>query len=415
MFVEIITIGDELLIGQVVDTNSAWMGKELNKAGFEITRITSVRDREEEIVEAIETAMKRVDIVLTTGGLGPTKDDITKKILCKYFDTNLIQNEEVLKNIQSLFAKRNISLLKSNMDQAMVPEKATIIMNPVGTAPILWLNKESKVLVSMPGVPQEMKKAMMDEIIPRLSRRFNNGVILHRTYLVKNYPESLLSETLSDWEDQLPESIKLAYLPQLGLIRLRLTIRENNPDIAQNILNIESNKLFDILHQDILREEDTPLNQIIGNILRERHKTLSTAESCTGGSIAAAITAIPGSSGYFTGSIVAYSNDVKVNQLHVKEETLRKHGAVSEETAVEMVRGAMESLNTDYAVATTGIAGPDGGTPEKPVGTVWIAAGSGKKIITRKLESDRGREANILRATNNALILLHDLLLEEQN
>lgn len=412
MFIEIITIGDEILIGQVVDTNSAWIGKELNKAGFEISRITSVRDREEEIYEAIFSAMNRVDIVLTTGGLGPTKDDITKKILCDYFHTDLVQDEEVLKNVQTLLSHRQIGLLKANVEQALVPRNAKVIMNRIGTAPIMWFEKEQKVLVAMPGVPQEMETAMSEEVIPKLIQHFAPQVILHRTFLVKNYPESLLSEKLTEWEDHLPEEIKLAYLPQQSLIRLRLTARGKSKELLEEKLQYELEKLFLLLKENIIQEEDISLSELTGKALRKKGKTLSIAESCTGGNVAAMITAIPGSSDYFIGSIVAYSNDIKEQWLKVKKETLINYGAVSENTAIEMVKGALDSFNSDYAVATTGIAGPGGGSEEKPVGFVWIAAGNREKIITCKLLSDRGREANILRAANSALLLLYEFLIE---
>ncbi|MEG1685723.1 MAG: competence/damage-inducible protein A [Bacteroides sp.] len=412
MFVEIITIGDELLIGQVVDTNSAWMGKELNKAGFEVIRITSVRDREAEIIEAIDAAMKRAGIVLLTGGLGPTKDDITKKTLCKYFDTELIRNEMVLENVKRILERSHIAMIQSNLDQALVPQKATVINNSVGSAPITWFDREGKVLVSMPGVPQEMKTVMSEEIIPRLCKQFTLETIVHKTYSVKNYPESILADKLSDWEDNLPQCIKLAYLPQQAIIRLRLTGIGNDKQQIENAIQQEVIKLFEILGDAIFAEEDASVSKLIGDLLRKRQQTLATAESCTGGNIAANITAIPGSSDYFKGSIVAYANEVKMNLLHVQKETLAKYDAVSEETVIEMSKGAMKSLNTDYAIATSGIAGPGGGTKEKPVGTVWIAIASKHKVVTKKLEFDRGREQNIIRATNNALLLLHEMLLE---
>lgn len=412
MFVEIITIGDELLIGQVVDTNSAWMGKELNKAGFEVIHITSVRDRDEEIYQAIDMAMKRVNIVLVTGGLGPTKDDITKKTLCRYFRTRLVYDEAVLSQVKNILERSGVALIQSNIDQALVPEKATVISNTVGSAPITWFEENGKVLVSMPGVPQEMKTVMSNEIISRLCMRFSPEAILHKTYWVKDYPESILANTLEEWENNLPECIKLAYLPQQGIVRLRLTARGKDSRELETILSQKTKKLFKILGTHIFSEDDTSINELIGRILRQRNQTVATAESCTGGNIAALITAVSGSSGYFKGGIVAYSNEVKINLLQVSQETLRLQGAVSEETVKEMVRGAVETLGTDYAIATSGIAGPGGGTPEKPVGTVWIAVGGKNKILTKKQEFDRGREQNVLRATNNALLLFHELLLE---
>ena len=387
MFAELITIGDELLIGQVVDTNSAWMGRELNNIGIEVLRIVSVRDREEEILEAIDNAMKRVNIVLVTGGLGPTKDDITKQTLCKYFNTELIFSEEVFENVKRVLAGK-IPMNKLNKGQAMVPKNCTVINNPVGSASVSWFERDGKVLVSMPGVPQEMTTVMAESVLPKLHERFQTDVIMHQTFLVQHYPESVLAEKLEAWEVALPDCIKLAYLPKLGIIRMRLTGRGHDRKEVETLLNREKAKLETILGEDIFSEEDTPLEVIIGELLKKRKLTVSTAESCTGGSIAERLTSIAGSSEYFKGSIVAYSN----------------------ETVIEMVKGAMKALKTDCAVATSGIAGPGGGTPEKPVGTVWIAAGYKNEIRTYKQETNRGRAMNIERAGNNALLMLRDLL-----
>ena len=409
MFAELITIGDELLIGQVVDTNSAWMGRELNNIGIEVLRIVSVRDREEEILEAIDNAMKRVNIVLVTGGLGPTKDDITKQTLCKYFNTELIFSEEVFENVKRVLAGK-IPMNKLNKGQAMVPKNCTVINNPVGSASVSWFERDGKVLVSMPGVPQEMTTVMAESVLPKLHERFQTDVIMHQTFLVQHYPESVLAEKLEAWEVALPDCIKLAYLPKLRIIRMRLTGRGHDRKEVETLLNREKAKLETILGEDIFSEEDTPLEVIIGELLKKRKLTVSTAESCTGGSIAERLTSIAGSSEYFKGSIVAYSNEVKKDLLYVSSETLEKYGAVSEETVIEMVKGAMKALKTDCAVATSGIAGPGGGTPEKPVGTVWIAAGYKNEIRTYKQETNRGRAMNIERAGNNALLMLRDLL-----
>ena len=409
MFAEIITIGDELLIGQVIDTNSAWMGQELNKIGIEVLRIVSIRDRKEEITEAIDSAMKRANIVLVTGGLGPTKDDITKQTLCEYFHTELVFNEDVYENIKRVLAGK-IPMNALNKSQAMVPKDCTVINNPVGSASVSWFERGDKVLVSIPGVPQEMTAVMKESVLSKLQERFQTDVIIHQTFLVQHYPESVLAEKLEPWETALPECIKLAYLPKPGIIRLRLTGRGNDKVKLVNILNREKVKLEEILGDDIFSEEDTPLEMIVGDLLKKKKLTVSTAESCTGGSIAARLTSISGSSEYFNGGIVAYSNDVKMGLLHVSSETLAQHGAVSEETVIEMVKGAMKALKTDCAVATSGIAGPNGGTPEKPVGTVWIAAGYKNEIRTYKQETNRGRAMNIERAGNNALLMLRDLL-----
>ena len=385
------------------------MGRELNNIGIEVLRIVSVRDREEEILEAIDNAMKRVNIVLVTGGLGPTKDDITKQTLCKYFNTELIFSEEVFENVKRVLAGK-IPMNKLNKGQAMVPKNCTVINNPVGSASVSWFERDGKVLVSMPGVPQEMTTVMAESVLPKLHERFQTDVIMHQTFLVQHYPESVLAEKLEAWEVALPDCIKLAYLPKLGIIRMRLTGRGHDRKEVETLLNREKAKLETILGEDIFSEEDTPLEVIIGELLKKRKLTVSTAESCTGGSIAERLTSIAGSSEYFKGSIVAYSNEVKKDLLYVSSETLEKYGAVSEETVIEMVKGAMKALKTDCAVATSGIAGPGGGTPEKPVGTVWIAAGYKNEIRTYKQETNRGRAMNIERAGNNALLILRDLL-----
>lgn len=409
MFAEIITIGDELLIGQVVDTNSAWMGQELNKIGIEVLRIVSIRDREEEIIEAIDSSMKRVDIVLVTGGLGPTKDDITKQTLCKYFNTELVFSKEVFENVKRVLAGK-IPINELNRSQAMVPKDCTVINNPVGSASVSWFERNEKVLVSLPGVPQEMSAVMTESILPMLRRKFQMDVILHQTFLVQNYAESVLAEKLEAWENALPENVKLAYLPKLGIIRLRLTGRGKNKSEVEQILNNEKIKLVAILGDAIFGEDDIPLEVIVGDLLKSKELTVSTAESCTGGSIAARLTSIAGSSAYFNGGIVAYSNEVKKNLLFVSPATLDKYGAVSEQTVVEMVKGAMKAMKTDCAVATSGIAGPGGGTSDKPVGTVWIAAGYKNEIHTYKQETNRGRAMNIERAGNNALLMLRNLI-----
>lgn len=409
MFAEIITIGDELLIGQVIDTNSAWMGRELNKIGIEVVRITSVRDRSLEITDAIDTAMKRVDIILVTGGLGPTKDDITKQTLCEYFHTELIFSEEVFENIKKVLSGR-IPMNALNKSQALVPKNCFVINNRVGSASISWFERDGKILVSMPGVPQEMTTVMTEEVIPRLRDKFDADVIMHKTFAVKNYPESVLAEKLESWEKALPDCIKLAYLPKPGIVRLRLTARGVDKEVLNTALLQEAEKLQSILGEDIFDEYDLPVEVVVGNLLKNRGLSIATAESCTGGTIASRLTSVAGCSEYFKGSVVAYSNEVKMNLLGVSAETLNVHGAVSRETVIEMVKGAMKALKTDCVVATSGIAGPSGGTIDKPVGTVWIAAAYQNEIVTLKQETDRGRELNIERACNNALLLIQKLI-----
>ncbi|MEG1160466.1 CinA family nicotinamide mononucleotide deamidase-related protein [Bacteroides sp.] len=409
MFAEIITIGDELLIGQVVDTNSAWIGRELNKVGIEVIRVVSVRDRSDEIIEAIDAAMHRSSVVLVTGGLGPTKDDITKQALCDYFHTELVFSEEIFENVKRVLSGR-IPMNALNKSQAMVPKDCLVINNRVGSASVSWFERNGKVLVSMPGVPQEMTTVMSEEVIPRLSDKFRTDVIVHKTFTVKNQPESVLAEKLEYWEAALPLCIKLAYLPKPGIIRLRLTGRGQSKEEIKSLIDDASVRLKAILGDDIFDEEDAPLERIIGDLLRKKGITLSTAESCTGGSIAARLTSVAGSSDYFKGAVVAYANEVKTSLLNVSPQTLAEQGAVSEKTVIEMVKGAMNTLKTDCAIATSGIAGPGGGTNEKPVGTVWIAAAYKNEIRTMKQDSNRGREMNIERAGNNALLLLLELL-----
>lgn len=409
MFAEIITIGDELLIGQVIDTNSSWIGKELNKQGIEVIQITSIRDREQEILNALDEAMHRADIILITGGLGPTKDDITKQTLCRYFNTELVFSPEVFENVKKVLSHR-IPLNQLNKDQALVPKDCTVINNRVGSASVSWFDKDKKVVVSMPGVPEEMKVVMTEEILPRLHKQFKTDVILHQTFLVKNHPEAILAEELADFEEALPEELSLAYLPKLGLIRLRITARGQNKELLESYLKQSKQQLEHILAEDILIEDDYPIEYVIGELLKEKKLTLSTAESCTGGKIGTQLTAMPGSSEFYKGSVIAYSNEVKINLLNVSQETLDKKGAVSEETVIEMVKGVMNALHTDCAVATSGVAGPSGGTKDKPVGMVWMAAAYGENVITKLQEGDRGREMNITRASNGALLLLHELI-----
>lgn len=413
MFAEIITVGDELLIGQVVDTNSAWIGRELNKCGIEVVRIVSVGDAEIEIIEALDEAIKKVDIVFITGGLGPTKDDITKSTLCKYFDTELVFSQQVFDNIKTVLGgKTSVNAL--NRSQAMVPKNCTIINNRVGTASISWFDVDGKVVISMPGVPEEMKAVMLDEIIPRLMAKYHTGSILHHTFVVQNYAESDLAEKLKFWENELPANIKLAYLPKPGIIRLRLTARGEDKTALEISLDSQERKLRSILGNDILVEGDIAPEIVVGNQLVEQCKSVATAESCTGGSIAARLTSIAGSSRYVKGGIVAYSVDVKESLLGVPADIVNKYGVVSKETVTAMVEGVMHVLHADCAVATTGVAGPEGGTEENPVGNIWIAAAIGNRVVAKLQKMDRGRSMNIERAVNNALLMLHELLKDEK-
>jgi len=408
--VEIITIGDEILIGQIVDTNSAWMGQELNKEGFRVLHIATVPDDETHIIEAIDMAFKRADIILVTGGLGPTKDDITKQTLCKYFNTKLVFNQGVIDNINELFKNRPNVLNELTYGQASVPESATIIQNIRGTAPVTWFEKEEKILVSMPGVPYEMKWIMSNEIMPRLQKRFNTPSLLHKTVLVYGIPESSLAIKLTDWENGLPDCIRLAYLPSPGLVKLRMTGSLPDKKVLENIIEQELVKLRSIIGSAILAEEDEPVEVVIGNLLKEKKMMLATAESCTGGNIAHMVTSVAGSSTYFKGGIVAYSNEIKKQILGVSATTLDKFGAVSLEVVEQMAKGALKNLNTDIAIAVSGIAGPEGGTEDKPVGTVWICVCTKKDMICRKFQFGALRKINIERSTLSAFSMIKEII-----
>ena len=380
MRAEIITIGDELLIGQVVDTNSAWMAERLNEQGIQLHQIRSVHDNREHILTALDEAFSRADIVLTTGGLGPTKDDITKHVMCEYFGTTLVENPHVRAHIHELYKERPEALNRLTATQWLVPESATILPNRVGSAPIMVFEKEaegegqnSKFLIAMPGVPHEMKIAMTEQVLPFLSSltsHLSSSTIVHRTIVVSGIPESALAIRIEEWESALPSSMHLAYLPKDGIIRLRLS-SYGEATIEQ--VNQQLDALRPLISDYLIATEDLPLELILGNLLLQRGQTISTAESCTGGRLAVTLNAQPGSSAYYMGSVVAYDNVVKQHLLGVERDTLLQHGAVSEQTVRQMANGVRELMHTDYAIATSGIAGPTGGTPDKPVGTVWIA------------------------------------------
>lgn len=408
--VEIITIGDEILIGQIVDTNSAWMATELNKAGFEIARITSVHDDANQIIKALDDALELVDVVLFTGGIGPTKDDITKQTLTKYFGMKLIFSDEVYKNIEQVLINRSRAVNELTRTQAFVPDGCTVIQNTAGTAPITWFGKNGKVIVSMPGVPNEMKHVMSTEIIPRLTVRFKTPSIIHKNVLVQGYPESALAMKIADWENALPEDIHLAYLPNYGIIKLRLSGISDDPLSMEFSINQQIAGLTGILGDAIVALEDLPVENLIGNLLSAKGWTVATAESCTGGHIAHRITSVPGSSSYYKGSVVSYSNEVKINVLNVSQSSIENFGAVSREVVEEMVANVRRLMKTDVAIATSGIAGPDGGTIEKPVGTVWISVCSEKETLTKMFRFGNVRIQNIERTTQAALLMLKEII-----
>lgn len=413
MNVEIITIGDELLIGQVIDTNSAWMGQHLGEDGFRVVWRTTVGDVEEDMLDAFNRAMQRANIVLVSGGIGPTNDDITKKTLCKYFGCRMHFSDEVFENIQRIFSRSNRKMNELTRNQAMVPDNCTVIQNRVGTAPCTWFERNNRILVSMPGVPSEMKWLMSNEITPRLKTHFSQNLFIrHQTCWVAGFTESALAIKLTDFEKQLPPFIKLAYLPQPGLIRLRLSAYAEKEEEAIVSISEQREKLHAILAGNILVEEDKAIEVQIGDILRDKHLRMGTAESCTGGHIAGMITSVAGSSDYFVGGIISYSNEVKHRILGVSEESLAKCGAVSKEVVEQMVIGATRMLDCDCAVATSGIAGPGGGTEEKPVGTVWIAAKLKEKVVSECFHFGTIRDQNIQRASNTALLMLLKILEE---
>jgi|SRR6185312_3350728 len=404
MLAEIITIGDELLIGQVVDTNSAWMGSFLSNNGIKVHQITSVSDNREHIIEALQAAAKRADIILITGGLGPTKDDITKSTLCDYFKVGLRFDAEAFKDVEHIFKIRGREVTAINRKQAELPTNCIALRNKNGTAPGMWFEDKGKVYVSMPGVPYEMKALMADEVMPRLKKKFELPFILHRTVLTQGIGESMLAEKIEAWEDSLAkENIKLAYLPSVASVRLRLTTSGKDEASIKEKIDRKVKELIPLAESYIYGYEDDTLEGIVGKLLLERKQTLSTAESCTGGYIAHLITSISGSSDYFKGSVVAYANEVKMKALGVKAETIEKHGAVSQQVVEEMAAGACKQLNTDYSIAVSGIAGPGGGTAEKPVGFVWIAIKTPKKVLSKSFQFGDNRERNIRTTAITAL------------
>jgi nicotinamide-nucleotide amidase len=414
MKAEIITIGDEILIGQVVDTNSAWMAQQLNLAGIEVHQITSVHDDKNHILVALKEAEQRADVVLITGGLGPTKDDITKNVLCEYFDTSLIFHQPTYDAIENMwFRKKGIPLNDLNQGQAMVPASCRVIPNKKGTAPGMWFEKNDTIFVSMPGVPFEMTDMMLLEILPRLKATGKTIHILHKTILTQGIAESAMAERLSAWENSLPASVKLAYLPSPMGLRLRLSTSGNDEKHMQSEIDAAMNGLLPLISDCQYGFDDETMAQGIGKLLLERNSTLSVAESCTGGNIAHLITLTPGSSQWFTGSVTAYSNEIKTGLLDVSPDTLRQFGAVSSQTSTEMALGIKKRMKSDYAVATTGIAGPDGGSPEKPVGTVWISVAGPTKFICEKFVLTGDRERFIQRASQTALHMLRKLIVQE--
>lgn len=413
MKAEIITIGDEILIGQVVNTNSSWISENLNNIGIKVTQISTIGDDIIQIINALKSTELRADLIIITGGLGPTKDDITKFALCKFFNTKLVFNDSAFQNIKHIFESRNIPVNELNKAQAMLPESCTALNNKFGTAPGLWFEKNGKIFVSLPGVPYEMKFIMEDSVLKILSSKLKNLAIVHKTIMTTGIGESFIAEKLSGFESDLPEYIKLAYLPKPGIVRLRLSGMGNNKKLLKNELDILSDKIQNILGTYVYGFDEEKLEKVVGDLLIRNNATLSIAESCTGGYVSHLITSVAGSSKYYKGSLIAYSNEIKMKFLDVDKKILEKHGAVSCEIVTEMASNIRKKYSSTYSIACTGIAGPGGGSNEKPIGTVWIAVGTPKITETKKLQLSDNRERNIERASIAALNLLRLNLMTE--
>ena len=408
MNAEIITIGDEILIGQIVDTNSAYISKELNKIGVSVFQITSVQDDRAHILDALKTAKKHANIVILTGGLGPTKDDITKTTLVEYFNDTLVRNAEVVAHIKHIW-KTYIKqpLLQVNLDQALVPSKAKVLMNLSGSAPGMWMEKDKTIFISLPGVPFEMKALMQNEVLPKLSAQFDLPFILHKTLLTYGLGESVIADRISDWENNLPESVKLAYLPNLGRVRLRLSSKGYNKSEVMDLINVQIDKLIPQISDIFVGfEEDSSMEQIIGNQLIKIEKTLAVAESCTGGRIGAQFTANPGASRYFKGGVIAYDTKIKTEVLGVSDVLIDRHSVVSLEVAKAMALGVQKLFGSDYAVATTGNAGPDKGDSDADVGTVCIAIATPNNVFAQQFTFGKHRERITTKAVHMAFTLL---------
>ena len=408
MKAEIITIGDEILIGQIVDTNSTFIAKALNKIGISIHQITSVQDEKLHILDALNRAETNSDLVLLTGGLGPTKDDITKTTFLEFFEDQLVSDSNVLAHIKDIWKKYiRQPLLQVNLDQALVPSKATVLMNASGTAPGMWMEKEGTVFIALPGVPYEMKALLQNEVLPRLSEAFELPFILHKTLLTYGVGESIIADRISDWETKLPKSIKLAYLPNLGRVRLRLSSKGFDKALIESTMAKEIQKLIPLIADVFVGfEEDTSIEQIIGTKLLETGKTLALAESCTGGKIAAQFTAHSGASGFFKGGVVAYDTNVKITVLGVQKQLITQHSVVSTEVAKAMALGVQKLLDSDYAIATTGNAGPAKGDSNADLGTVCIAIATPNQVYAQSFSFGKERHRVLIKSLNMALTLL---------
>ena len=400
---EIITIGDEILIGQIIDSNSAWMGEKLNTHGVKVHRISSISDSKEAICATLDKSIEEVDLILITGGLGPTKDDLTKHCLSEYFQMPLERDEATYQKLAQFFEAKNIPFNDLNKGQALLPSGCTILENALGTAQGMLFQKDGKLIISMPGVPYEMKYLMENEVLPKLTNYFELPAIFHRTILTVGVPESELAVRIQAWEEQLPKHIKLAYLPSYGRVRLRLSAFGNSITQIKEEVLAQEQKLLGYIEKEVFGYGNISLEEALGDMLSQHNKTIATAESCTGGNIASTLVSVSGSSNYFKGSIVAYHNSAKERLLGVKKDTLHSYGAVSEETVKQMAENVREKLGADIGVASSGIAGPNGGTKEKPVGTVWLAVSDGNTTVTKCLNLSSNRDVNIKRTTIHAM------------
>ncbi|MER3463606.1 MAG: damage-inducible protein CinA [Chitinophagaceae bacterium] len=410
----IITIGDELLIGQTIDTNSAFIGQELNKIGVWVKRRIAVGDVKEEILNTLAVQSKDNQIIIITGGLGPTADDITKPALCEYFNSHIIINDAALRNVKDIFTRLNRPLIERNLKQAEVPHNCTVLQNKRGTAPGMWFEKEDVIYVSLPGVPHEMRGLITDSVVPKLRETFLLPFIIHKTALVAGKGESEIAELIKNFEEALPKNIKLAYLPAYGMVRLRLTAKGDNSELVTKEVSEQFQTLQSLVKDWLVADEDISLQEALEKLLEEKKLFVGTAESCTGGYIAHLLTARPGASKSYKGTVVSYANETKEHVLGVSHETLIQHGAVSEETVTQMAKGAVQTLNVDYAIATSGIMGPEGGSHEKPVGTVWIAVANRNKVKAAKFFYRFDRQRNIQLTANAALNMLRLFILEEE-
>ncbi|OLY92343.1 nicotinamide-nucleotide amidase [Cnuella takakiae] len=412
VFASIITIGDELLIGQTIDTNSAYIAQELNKIGIWVKRRVAIGDGRQEILDSLAAESRQAQVVIITGGLGPTADDITKPTLCDYFGGTMIVDAGALQNVVQIFERLGRPMFDRNRKQAEVPDTCVVLPNLRGTAPGMWFEKEGTVYISLPGVPHEMIGLMQSSVLPKLKTTFELPVILHRSLLTAGKGESEVAEILLQFEAQLPNNVKLAYLPSYGMVKLRLTAKGSTETEVAPVLEQQFSALQQLVQQWLVVAEDIPLQEAVLNLLKEKGKTVATAESCTGGYLAHLITAIPGSSAVYQGSVISYANSVKEGLLGVPAETLATVGAVSEATVTQMARGVQQQVGTDYAIATSGIMGPDGGTADKPVGTVWIAVANRQEVRTRKFQFRFDRKRNIELTAVNALNMLRQLVVE---